>query len=150
MSPSAKQKPQTQSPPPRFAWWKWAIVLTLAGAIVAVLIMRAQSSDPAETPGTGVTGLPRLLELGADQCVPCQMMQPILAELRQEYPGRLQVDFIDVWKNPEEAQRYQIQAIPTQLFFDKDGKEIFRHLGLYPKEEILAKFAELGIDLTSP
>ncbi|MCX5974430.1 MAG: thioredoxin domain-containing protein, partial [Coprothermobacterota bacterium] len=81
---------------------------------------------------------------------PCKMMQPILAELRQEYPGRLQVDFIDVWKNPEEAQRYQIQAIPTQLFFDQDGKEIFRHLGFYPKEDILARFAELGIDLTSP
>ena len=150
MSPSAKKKPQTQSPPPRFAWWKWAIVLTLAAAIVTVLIVRAQSSGSAESPATGVTGLPRLLELGADECVPCKMMQPILAELRQEYPGRLQVDFIDVWKNPEEAQRYQIQAIPTQLFFDQDGKEIFRHLGFYPKEDILARFAELGIGLISP
>lgn len=150
MSPSAKQKPQTQPAPLRFAWWKWAIVLTLAGAIVTVLIVRAQFSGPTETPVTGVTGLPRLLELGADECVPCKMMQPILAELRQEYPSRLQVDFIDVWKNPEAAERYQIQAIPTQLFFDQDGKEIFRHLGFYPKEDILARFAELGINLTSP
>jgi len=73
------------------------------------------------------------------------MMQPILAELRKEYPGKLQVDFIDVWKDESAGQRYGIQAIPTQIFFDANGKEVFRHVGFYPKAEILAKFKELGI-----
>jgi len=91
--------------------------------------------------------LPRLLELGADKCVPCKMMQPVLDELRREYPGKLQVDFIDVWKEPAAGERYGIRAIPTQIFFDANGKEIFRHVGFYPKDEILAKFKELQISL---
>jgi len=91
--------------------------------------------------------LPRLLELGADSCIPCKMMQPVLAELRQEYAGKLQVDFIDVWKDPSAGKPYNIQAIPVQIFFDANGKEIFRHLGFYPKEEILATFKAQGISL---
>lgn len=91
--------------------------------------------------------LPRLLELGADKCMPCRMMQPVLEELRKEYAGKLQVDFIDVWKNPAVADQYGIQSIPTQIFFDADGKEIYRHLGFFPKDEIIAKFAQLGSPL---
>ncbi len=91
--------------------------------------------------------LPRLLELGSDSCRPCQMMQPVLAALREEYPGKLQVDFIDVWKDESAGQRYGVLAIPTQIFFDASGKEIFRHVGFYPKDEILAKFKEFGISL---
>lgn len=91
--------------------------------------------------------LPRLLELGADKCVPCKMMQPVLAELRQAYAGKLQVDFIDVWKDPAVGDKYGVQAIPTQIFFDADGNEVFRHLGFFAKEDIVAKFAELGISL---
>jgi len=75
------------------------------------------------------------------------MMQPVLAELRKEYPNRLRVDFVDVWKDPAPARQYGVQAIPTQIFFDAKGKEVFRHTGFYPKDEILAKFQELGIDL---
>ncbi len=75
------------------------------------------------------------------------MMQPILAELRQEYAGKLQVDMVDVWKHPEQADKYGIQTIPTQVIYDSSGKEVFRHIGFYPKDEILAKFKELGIDI---
>lgn len=90
---------------------------------------------------------PRFVEIGADKCIPCRMMQPILAELRQEYAGKLQVDMVDVWKHPEQADKYGIQSIPTQLIYDSGGKEVFRHLGFWPKDEILAKFKELGINL---
>jgi thioredoxin 1 len=91
--------------------------------------------------------LPRLVDLGAGQCIPCKMMAPILEELKKEYAGRLQVDFIDVWKNPDEAKRYGIQLIPTQIFFDVSGTERFRHEGFMSKEDILAKWKELGVDL---
>ncbi len=93
------------------------------------------------------TRLPRLVEIGAEKCIPCRMMQPILAELREEYAGKLQVDFVDVWKHPEQADKYGIQTIPTQVIYDSSGKEVFRHIGFWPKDEILAKFKELGIDL---
>lgn len=91
--------------------------------------------------------LPRLLELGADKCIPCKMMQPVLAELRQEYPNKLQVDFIDVWKDPAAGEHYGVQTIPTQILFDAEGKEVFRHIGFFAKDEILAEFKELGIQL---
>jgi thioredoxin 1 len=111
---------------------------------------------PRQAPAAGTTkvttapkpaSLPRLLELGADRCVPCKMMQPVLAELRQEYAGKLQVDFIDVWKDPSAGEPYGIQTIPTQILYDANGTERFRHSGFYPKDEILAKFHELGIAL---
>jgi len=107
--------------------------------------LAVKTEQPANKQGTAP--LPRLLELGSDSCRPCQMMQPILAELRTEYPGKLQVDFIDVWKDESAGRKYGIQAIPTQIFFDAKGKEISRHVGFYPKEDILATFKEQGISL---
>ncbi len=93
-------------------------------------------------------GLPRLVDLGADKCIPCKMMAPILEELKREYEGRLIVEFIDVWKNPDEAPKYGIKLIPTQIFFDSSGEELFRHVGFYSKEDILGKWKELGVKLS--
>lgn len=107
----------------------------------------AKKPPTMSRPAVQPTALPRLLELGADKCVPCKMMQPILAELRQEYAGKLQVDFIDVWENRGEGDKYNLTSIPTQIFFDTNGKEVYRHIGFYAKKDIVAKFAELGIKL---
>ena len=99
---------------------------------------------------TGASGeLPRLLDLGADKCIPCKMMAPILENLKDEYTGQLQVDFIDVWKNPSEAPKYHVNTIPTQIFFDAKGKELWRHTGFISKEDILAKWKELGYELNT-
>jgi thioredoxin 1 len=75
------------------------------------------------------------------------MMAPILEELKKEYAGKLEVEFIDVWKNPDAAKQYGIEIIPTQIFFDAGGKELFRHVGFFAKEDILAKWKELGVEL---
>jgi thioredoxin 1 len=91
--------------------------------------------------------LPRLVDLGADKCIPCKAMAPILADLKNNYAGRLDVEFIDVWKNPDAAKPYKIKLIPTQIFYDAKGKERFRHQGFFSKEDILAKWKELGVDL---
>jgi thioredoxin 1 len=91
--------------------------------------------------------LPRLVDLGADKCIPCKMMAPILEELKSEYKGKLEVVFIDVWKNPQESPKYKIRVIPTQIFFDADGKELFRHEGFFSKEDILAKWKTFGVNL---
>ena len=93
-------------------------------------------------------GLPRLVDLGADKCIPCKMMAPILEELKSEYEGKLIVEFIDVWKNPDEGPKYGIKLIPTQIFFDASGKELFRHEGFYSREDILSKWKEFGVDLS--
>ncbi|MDI6813802.1 MAG: thioredoxin domain-containing protein [Desulfitobacteriaceae bacterium] len=91
--------------------------------------------------------LPKLVELGATRCVPCRMMAPVLEELKNEYKGKLVVVFVDVWENPGEAEKYGIQVIPTQIFYDEDGKEFFRHEGFFPKEDILKTFRDNGVKL---
>jgi thioredoxin 1 len=104
------------------------------------------SGQPVPMPSAG---LPRLVDLGAGKCIPCKMMAPILEELKKEYAGKLQVDFIDVWVNPDAGKPYKITLIPTQIFYDAAGKELWRHEGFIAKEDILAKWKELGVDLTA-
>jgi len=103
----------------------------------------SQATQPATKPAAQ---LPRLLDLGADKCRLCKMMKPILDELRDEYKGRMQVDFINVWENHQAGDQYGIQAIPTQIFFDASGKELFRHEGFMSKEAILDKWKELKVE----
>lgn len=106
----------------------------------------SEVSTPA-APTPAAAPLPRLVDLGADKCVPCKMMAPILEELKQEYAGKLEVQFIDVWKNPDAGKAYQLEVIPTQIFYDAAGKERYRHEGFLAKEDILAKWKDLGVDL---
>ena len=98
--------------------------------------------------GDAAKPLPRLVDLGADKCIPCKMMAPVLSELSKDYSGQLNVVFIDVWKKPEDGKAYEIQVIPTQIFYDATGKERFRHEGFMAKKDILAKWRELGVELT--
>ena len=121
------------------------MVLIVAVAVVIILKQEKSSSSAAIEQSKA---LPRLVDLGADKCIPCKMMAPILEELKKEYEGRLIVEFIDVWKNPAKAPKYGIKLIPTQIFFDASGKERFRHEGFMSKEDILAKWNELGVELT--
>jgi len=89
-----------------------------------------------------------LIDLGAKKCIPCKMMAPILDELTKEYEGMFMVKFIDVWQkeNASEAEKYKIESIPTQIFFDENGKELWRHTGFISKADILKKWKELGCD----
>jgi thioredoxin 1 len=98
---------------------------------------------------TAKKALPRLVDLGAGKCIPCKKMAPILAELKKEFAGRLDVEFIDVWENPSAGELYRIKLIPTQIFYDASGKELFRHEGFFSREDILAKWKELGVDLAA-
>ena len=86
------------------------------------------------------------IELGADKCIPCKAMQPIMKEIAAQYKGKVQVVFYDVWKDPEPARKYGIQLIPTQVFIDKNGKEVFRHVGFFPKDELVAFLKKQGVD----
>jgi thioredoxin 1 len=118
----------------------------------------AASSNPATTTeskpqnleNTTTAKLPRLVDLGATKCIPCKIMAPILEGLKKEYKGRLEVVFIDVWENPDEAKKSGIRVIPTQIFYDASGKELFRHEGFFSKEDILGKWKEFGVELGGP
>jgi thioredoxin 1 len=91
--------------------------------------------------------VPLLLDLGATNCIPCKMMAPILDELREEYRGRFDVVFIHIFENKEAISRYNVRVIPTQIFFNAEGKELFRHQGFYSKEQIIVKWKEFGVNL---
>jgi len=119
---------------------KVVIVLALVVAVAVVVGLKQKTApSPAPQPAAPKGALPRLVELGASKCIPCIQMAPILEELKAEYAGQFQVDSIDVWKNPGAAQEHGIQMIPTQIFFDAEGNERFRHVGFFSKEDILAK-----------
>ena len=99
-----------------------------------------ESAEPAKA-----KALPRLVDLGADKCIPCKQMAPILESLREEYRGVVTVDFIDVWKNPAAGEAYGIRLIPTQIFYNASGREVYRHVGFLSREEILKQFKEMGV-----
>ncbi len=144
--------------------WKLGTVVILLAAVVAVIAARRQTQNsppkgplvtqapdaPNAVPLAAVAALPRLVDLGAHNCIPCKMMTPVLEELRRDYGGRLRVDFIDVWQNPDAGHKYGIRLIPTQIFYDAAGKELARHEGFMAKEDILAQWSALGISLGGP
>jgi len=117
----------------------------LAGwfVVVATSVALAQTAPPP--PVFPAKGLVTLADLGATECIPCKMMAPILRELAREYEGKAAVIFIDVWKNPAPAKQARIRVIPTQIFYDKEGREVGRHEGFLDKKSIVAAFEKLGV-----
>lgn len=118
-----------------------AIILMLAGAACAEL--------PSATDGIVrkalASGRPAVIDLGARHCIPCKKMAPILESLSDEYHGRANVLFIDVKEDQAAALKFRIQMIPTQVFFNAQGKEIKRHIGFMEKADILKELKAAGL-----
>ena len=104
-------------------------------------------NSPGDEQPVVLEGLPKMIELGRESCKPCKLMKPIIADLQKNYTDSIIVEFIHTDKYPEQAKKYKIKLIPTQVFFDPSGKELFRHTGFFPKEEILAEWKKLGYDI---
>jgi thioredoxin 1 len=154
---------------------KIAIVLLLAVSVAATLALRggkraeyvaspepaaavapaaatadAAPAQPAAIPAkraVAAAAKPRLVEIGSSRCMACIEMAKVLDALRASQGARLQVDFVDVFEQPEAADRYGISLIPTQILYDTAGKEIFRHTGYFAHDDILAKFRVLGVKI---
>jgi thioredoxin 1 len=133
-----------------------ARIVIVAALVVAVVLVIAiknikfspETSRPSRQATTPNADLPRLVDIGAGTCIPCKMMAPILDQLKKEYKGKLIVEFLDIRENPDFLRQYNVQIIPTQIFYDASGKELFRHEAFLSKEDILAKWKELGVELT--
>jgi thioredoxin 1 len=120
-----------------------------ATSILSLLLagLLAVSSRAAEP----VAALPRLVDLGAGKCIPCKKMAPIIEEMKKDYAGIVDVVFIDVWKDQKAGKPYKIRLIPTQVFFDRNGLEVFRHEGFFSREEIEKVFLDkMGIKPVPP
>jgi thioredoxin 1 len=102
----------------------------------------AQAEEFSDLPAKGMV---TMIDLGAKKCIPCKMMAPILVKMEKVYKGKAAVVFIDVWEHPEQAQRFGIRAIPTQLFFDKNSKEVYRHTGFMSEKAIVEQLDKMGV-----
>ncbi len=94
----------------------------------------ADSVKAAKTAAAKIT----FIELGSVNCIPCKTMQPVMKAIEEKYGDQIKVVFYDVWKPDQKkyAQEYKIRLIPTQVFLDVQGKEIYRHEGFFPEAEI--------------
>jgi len=119
----------------------FAITLMLAGAAQAEL----PSATDATVRQSLSSGKPTVIDLGARTCIPCKKMAPILESLSAEYRNKASVLFIDVHENQAAAEKFRIQMIPTQLFFNAQGKEVKRHVGFMEKAEIVKELKAAGL-----
>ncbi|WP_419714898.1 thioredoxin family protein [Fundidesulfovibrio soli] len=111
-----------------------AAALVLAACIaVPVLATQALAAPLPEVPAKGTV---TMVDLGAKSCIPCKMMIPVMDALEKDYAGKAAIIFIDVWENPEQGKKYGLRAIPTQIFYDRDGKETYRHEGFFDRKSI--------------
>lgn len=116
--------------------WSVAFILVFSFSI-------SLAEDFSKVPAKGVV---TMVDLGAKKCIPCKMMAPILAKLEKAYEGKAAIVFIDVWENKEQAPRFKIRAIPTQIFFNEKGKEVFRHVGFFDEKSIVEQLNKMGIE----
>jgi len=113
--------------------------------LLALLLFALPVALFAATAEVPVKGMVTMVDLGAKTCIPCKMMAPILVKLEKEYAGKAAVVFFDVREDPAPGKRFGIRAIPTQIFFDKAGKEVYRHEGFLDEEEIVRRFKDMGV-----
>ena len=91
------------------------------------------------------SGQPTMADFGAGWCQACKMMDPVLKQAARKYQDKANIVYVDTDKFPQVARDYEIRAIPTQIFFDSSGKEVNRHMGYWPIEEVDKQFAALGV-----
>ncbi len=97
-------------------------------------------------PAVPVKGMVTMVDIGAKKCIPCKLMAPIMEELEKEYNGKAAIIFIDVWEHRDQGEKFGIRAIPTQIFYDKAGKEVHRHEGFLDKNSAVAILEKLGVN----
>ncbi len=79
-------------------------------------------TSPIDFDQMRAAGVPVIIDFGADSCQPCKEMAPVLAELHKSLKGKAIIRFVDVWKYKNLAEGVPLRVIPTQVFFDSEGK----------------------------
>ncbi len=110
--------------------------------------VKAQNAPARDNPvdRARASGKVALIEFGASGCIPCDMMQPILDKLRKDFPDRLNVVFVHVGEEKMLAARFGIRSIPVQVFYDREGKEVFRYEGFFAEAEVRNVLSKIGVN----
>ena len=119
--------------------------LLLLSTLFLLMSIAEVCAEPGVPPEVPAKGMVTMVDLGAKSCIPCKMMAPIMEKLEKDYKGRAAILFIDVWKEPDQAKRFEIRTIPTQIFYDKEGKEVLRHTGFMSEEAIVTQLNKMGV-----
>ena len=139
-------------------FWAWEkeymrmrsrLILATTGFVLFMTVFIGVSwvdAEPQDFSKVPVKGMVTMIDLGAKKCIPCKMMAPIMEKMEKVYQGKAAIVFIDVWENREQAGRFRISSIPTQIFFNAEGKEIFRHVGFMGEEAIVAQLKSMGVE----
>lgn len=128
---------------------KFAAVAIFIGAVFTLMFLYTAQQQQREhelrasLPDVPADNMVTFVNLGTDSCLPCQMMEPTLEELKTIYQDRVKIAFIDVWRHTDQGQRFRITTIPTQIFYDHRGEEFFRHQGYMDRESIVKVLEEL-------
>lgn len=121
----------------------FAIFIALIGGIYVWKNFNSASEEG--TAPDGEENLPRMVQVSSPTCPPCLLMVPTINGLQKEYKGKVVIEEIDIAGNTEASEKYQIRATPTQIFFDSEGEEFWRHEGFMSKKEIVRVFEEIGV-----
>jgi thioredoxin 1 len=116
---------------------KKIIVLILGVALLASLLpARAQAPGPSRP-------LPTILEFDRKFCPDCRKVELIIQGVKSGYPGQFSVRQLYIDEQDYLFRQYRVAIVPTQVFLDPDGREVFRHQGVFPREQLVQKLREL-------
>ena len=91
-----------------------------------------------------LSGKPTMVQFSSSGCSPCEMMKPIVKKLQKKYANTINVISIPVRENQMLAKRFNVRAVPVQVFFDKKGKKIHQHMGFMAEADIVNQFKKMG------
>jgi thioredoxin 1 len=121
-----------------------ALLVMLLPSLWPALMCQAESHiDLNRLP---VEGMVTMIDLGAKKCIPCKMMAPIMEKMEKQYEGQAAIIFIDVWENKDQSAKYRVSAIPTQIFYDANGKEAYRHVGFLSEKAVVGILKSMGVE----
>lgn len=123
-----------------------SMILTILISVAIDTLTPACAKDFSPGMKIPVKGMVTILDIGAASCIPCKMMAPVLEKLEKKYDGKAAVIFLDVRYHKETAISFGINGIPTQIFYDKKGNEVYRHLGYMSEDAIVTQFKKMGVE----
>jgi thioredoxin 1 len=114
------------------------IIVLILGVVLLASLLPARAQTPELS-----RPLPTLLEFDRKFCPYCRKMEIIIQGVKSSYPGQFTVRKLYIDEQDYLFRQYRVAIVPTQVFLDPEGREIFRHQGVFPREKLVQKLKEL-------